>query len=648
MSDELLYTSAPRGLRPGTSGFCTVAATPALGPAWTERLEGISGYKPLYPAGDPRECQNPIAFVHSRLTVAGQTRSVLTRVCFSGFDHTGRSNKFAHHVLPTDAERSGGGPAWTMLQPNFMTDAWDGGEPRLISSGRQVPAGRPGPAKAQAWGRVTGDPGWAAVLAYFAIENPTAIVYVIYEAGTDILLLFEEAIRLLPEAQRWLVTFNTYVTDSASANGSAWRGVIAGTPAAAMARGNVIDLTSPDMSLLESTSMVYGSLVEAARTGNPAKPLPPSARPEEAASSPSSGLTRPVPGSRSKLPVTRGGTSAIPLSPGIPSSVPRTQSGMPANVRFESQPRRSGIKLGLIIGIPVALFLLIVGGVTLLAFKKKSKPPANDIAISSAPRSLGATVPMQHSPATQPTTEATTQSADNTTTEPAIPTGDPPPPTATTQPQPTPTTREDSLSIKPGDDSLMKPTASSQPTSSTRPSDDKVVTSSQQTTQPAAPPQPPTLPASAPSPLSVGDLEKIADDPLNLRWNVTNIASISLDNLSEKYQLSDASGQHWVVDMKKGEKKDDLKFTLDNTFQIKKLGKGDFEFNIKIEEKEKHRFLNCDIREQFNRLDKNKLVIAIGEKQYKVGRFRLSAYGVKAITIEIVADIPNTLSKATP
>ena len=53
MSQELHYTSVPRGLRPGTLGFCTVAMTPQIPGPLFEHLENLSGYQPVYPPHDP-------------------------------------------------------------------------------------------------------------------------------------------------------------------------------------------------------------------------------------------------------------------------------------------------------------------------------------------------------------------------------------------------------------------------------------------------------------------------------------------------------------------------------------------------------------------------------------------------------------------
>ena len=54
MSQELHYTSVPRGLKPGSRGFCTVALTPHMPGPLVDRLEALSGYQPVFPPHDPR------------------------------------------------------------------------------------------------------------------------------------------------------------------------------------------------------------------------------------------------------------------------------------------------------------------------------------------------------------------------------------------------------------------------------------------------------------------------------------------------------------------------------------------------------------------------------------------------------------------
>src|SRR5262245_50387339 len=99
MNHELFYTSAPKGLYPGTRGFRTVAATRGLPPALLEKLEALSVYRPLFPPLDPRAGLNPVAHSYLRLTVSGRSYSVLTRLGPAGLDYSERTNMFAHHVV---------------------------------------------------------------------------------------------------------------------------------------------------------------------------------------------------------------------------------------------------------------------------------------------------------------------------------------------------------------------------------------------------------------------------------------------------------------------------------------------------------------------------------------------------------------------
>ena len=50
MSHEIIYTSAPQGLKPGSHGFCTVAATAGIAKNLLERLESLSGYRHAFMA----------------------------------------------------------------------------------------------------------------------------------------------------------------------------------------------------------------------------------------------------------------------------------------------------------------------------------------------------------------------------------------------------------------------------------------------------------------------------------------------------------------------------------------------------------------------------------------------------------------------
>ena len=235
MSQELHYTSVPRGLKPGSRGFCTVGLTPHMPGPLVDRLEALSGYQPVFPPHDPSAPLNPIVFSHLRLTIGGKAVSVLSRIGPAGLDYSGRPNKYAHHVVLEGAERPEGGPAWLLSQPGFMQGAWEG-EPREIPAGRTPPQGDRQPGVARAWQALTGDGGWAGVLAESFLADSRRTVFLVFRPGMDLLPLFVEALALLPASRRWDVDFSTYFNQLPQGVTCAWRGVLEGSDEAKNAR----------------------------------------------------------------------------------------------------------------------------------------------------------------------------------------------------------------------------------------------------------------------------------------------------------------------------------------------------------------------------------------------------------------------------
>ena len=228
MSQELHYTSVPRGLKPGSRGFCTVGMTPHMPSPLVDRLEALSGYQPVFPPHDPSAALNPVVFSHLRLTISGKMVSVLSRIGPAGLDYSGRPNKYAHHVVMEGAERPEGGPAWLLSQPGFMQGAWEG-EPREIPSGRTLPQGDRQPGVARAWQSLIGDGGWAGVLAESFLADPRRTVFLVFRPGMDLLPLFVEAMALLPASRRWEVDFTTYFNQLPQGVTCSWRGVLDGS-----------------------------------------------------------------------------------------------------------------------------------------------------------------------------------------------------------------------------------------------------------------------------------------------------------------------------------------------------------------------------------------------------------------------------------
>ncbi len=264
MTQELAYTSAPRGLKPGSRGFCTVMSTSGMAKNLADRLEALSGYRHAIAPNDPQAHLNPIVFSHLKITVGGSPLHVLSRVCAAGFDYTQRSNKFAHHVVLEPKERVAAGPAALLAAPGFMDASWTG-EPRIVPAGRRPPQLSAPAGVCHHWQQATGDAGWAGVLAETVTPGSSRMACVIFTPGTDTLSLVSEALNLLPPAIRWQVSFSTYYTKLPPEVECQWRFVLAGSPEAKAAE------RAPNVLTIDlSTSLARapdGPFVAAGRTG---------------------------------------------------------------------------------------------------------------------------------------------------------------------------------------------------------------------------------------------------------------------------------------------------------------------------------------------------------------------------------------------
>lgn len=264
MTQEIVFTSAPQGLAPGSNGFCTVICTDGMSDNLTERLEMLSGYRHAFTPGDRKA---PVNYRHLRIKVSGRDYSVLSRICDAGHDYSQRSNKLAHHVALDASELVAAGPATVLATPSLFVPRWDGSV-KAVPSGRlpDLPASRP--AICQHWQNLTGDAGWAAVLAHSVSVARPKPISVIFPQGCDTLPLVVEALNLIPPAMRWNVTFSTYFTKAIAGSDILWRFVLDQTKQADALRNSphakVIDLAGglgapPD-----------NSYSNAARTGTPA------------------------------------------------------------------------------------------------------------------------------------------------------------------------------------------------------------------------------------------------------------------------------------------------------------------------------------------------------------------------------------------
>ena len=258
---ELVYTSAPKGLKPGSQGFCTVACSAGMPPNLMMRLEALSAYRPLQLKEHEQEI-NPVVFSHLILRVAGTDWHVLSRIADAGVDYTKRANKIAHHIVFELSELPSCGPAALLACENRFFKKWDS-EPKVMTKPVPFPMIKSQPKPCRCWERETGDAGWGGVLAATARDNQA--VNLVARPETDVLAMFEESLALLPPDIRWQTTLTTYYTRFPSGVNCRWRRIMAGSPEMSQIG------TSPDAMVIDLTqplkTPVPNPLVKAARSG---------------------------------------------------------------------------------------------------------------------------------------------------------------------------------------------------------------------------------------------------------------------------------------------------------------------------------------------------------------------------------------------
>lgn len=372
MIQQLVFTSAQEGLRPGSGGFTTVAATPGMSPPLIAQIEALSAYKFAFPPAGAQADKNPVSYAHRIVQSNKQSWQVLSRVAPAGADYTGRSNFIAHHALLDRNDRVPAGPAWTLKNSGLFLKEW-AGQPRHLSDDHQFVRAEAQPTVCSAWQAATGDAGWGGVLVDSLYRARSTPAYVVYPAGLDMLALIDESLRLLPAEHRWAVTFDTYFTDDHPDVKCLWRCVLAHSPPAdRVKKGSpslVIDLTQPLDSLADSRG------VRAARAGA-ACPPPASAgkkpSPAAVASSPPA-IPAAAKGPRSpQAAPLRGDYDVATNAPPTPSIKPLASQDPPAQQEADKPKRSSASSVLFVVGLSL-LLALIVGGMVLAVTKPWEK-----------------------------------------------------------------------------------------------------------------------------------------------------------------------------------------------------------------------------------------------------------------------------------
>ncbi len=196
---QLVFTSAPQGLTPGRSGYCTVARHRAVPDRLAQLLESV---------GTPHELPEGETFTFRTLEAGDRHWFVLSRFVARGLDYTQRDNRLAHHLIFTAEE------AALLAPPAALAARWKGwlaewtgapvwleGENRPLALEAATPL-----SPAVTWREATGTGAKAAWLVdatgatTVGLRNPPA--------NATLLKLFAEASALIGKAA-WHATFTT-------------------------------------------------------------------------------------------------------------------------------------------------------------------------------------------------------------------------------------------------------------------------------------------------------------------------------------------------------------------------------------------------------------------------------------------------------
>ena len=92
---QLIFTSAPRGLVAGRSGYCTVARHRSIPERLAQILESI---------GTPHQNPQGATFTFRIIEASNTNWFVLSRFVAHGLDYSQRDNRLAHHLIFTAEE----------------------------------------------------------------------------------------------------------------------------------------------------------------------------------------------------------------------------------------------------------------------------------------------------------------------------------------------------------------------------------------------------------------------------------------------------------------------------------------------------------------------------------------------------------------
>ncbi len=240
MAWQLIYTSAPRLLEAGRSGFGTVARHRGVGELVAGAVERVSQFARLPGLGARR-----VIHSHRIITAGASQVHVFSCIRDAGSDYTGRTNHIAHHLIAEAREvraaaEAGITPANILMQMKWRT-AWSE-PPRFLEPSEEITlTSLRARAFGSAWERLTG----RAELSVLPAQTPRC--FVILPGETDALPLFQESQSALG-AEAMQVTFTTHLEPTDDPAEFRWVALNASSPLRQQADGiarTVLDLTQP-------------------------------------------------------------------------------------------------------------------------------------------------------------------------------------------------------------------------------------------------------------------------------------------------------------------------------------------------------------------------------------------------------------------
>lgn len=337
MAWQLIYTSAPRLLEAGRTGFGTVARHRAVSGMLASSVERFSQFARL-PGHDPRRTIHACRI----LTVGSGTYHVLSCVQDAGSDYTGRTNHIAHHLIVEPREvralaAAGITPADVLQGMRWRTTWTDG--PRYLETAEEVDLSAFKAPASRAWASITGSPASAGIL---WSQDVLKGCYLVTPAGVNALELFQESLLQEP-AQAWQCRFTTCLEPTDDPADFRWV---------------ALPDSSPLRPQVESSSRVVLDLTTPSTLPAPPEPEPQPAGP--ALSPPQAALPPPA----AKQKKTRKESPAPEAANIMGGWTP------------ESRPRRAAPKAKSYIGISLlaaAVLILMVGGGLMLKFNQQKQ-----------------------------------------------------------------------------------------------------------------------------------------------------------------------------------------------------------------------------------------------------------------------------------